>query len=472
MPLSMTPLNSGSYFVVTNSHCQYFNTADVDDVVDYLPVDVMYTPTEVSSQPYNGFTWLKFTLNGQQYYTVYLKDRMKLVTNQWIRYRSEGIDVSRYQGTVDFNQVKAAGYEFVIARVVSTNTSIYIDPYFEQHIQGAKAAGLQVGAYIYTYARNTATLDAEIEKAYQVLTKYKYEYPIFLDYEDPYIQSNGKTLNTQLCRHGFEKLMSDGFYPGLYTGHVWSYTYIDAASLSDYPLWLAHWTTQTNSQLNYSIWQYGGATVPGVSGACDVNHGYIDLQPYITWNNKNGLSPESSVVPVTSVSLSPSSLSLEVGQQQTVLATIEPPNATDQNLSWESTTPNIASVDAGLVTALSAGITNISAISTNGKSATCAVEVTEPEPDPGPDPGPDPEPEPTPTEYEELDVRICPRYDSETAWLQNDPIPLFNEICVVEGIGTKYGDGVSKFSELPYQERALTEDEIDSAFDEVFGEGS
>lgn len=459
MALNMTPLNEGSYFIAISPHCEYFYSADVYDVVGYLPNNVMYFPSEISAEPYNGYTWLKFQIDGTEYYAAYEKNRIKLVTNTWVKYRSEGIDVSKYQGNVDWNQVKNAGYEFALIRVVSTSSSIYVDPYFEQNIVNAKAAGMKVGAYIYTYAKDEATLDAEIEKAYTVLTKYKYEYPIYLDFEDPYIQSNGKARNTELCRHGFEKLLSGGFYPGLYTGHYWSYTYIDAAALSDYPLWLAHYTSQTTSQLNYGIWQYGGATVPGVtSGACDVNHGYIDLEPYITWNGYNGLAKESVVTPVTGVVLSPSFLSLRTGETGIISAVVSPENASDKTLSWSVEPEGIATVENGTVRAMMAGQAEITAISTNGISGSCTVTVED-------------LPSPVP-EQEDLNVRICPRLDSEAQWMKYDPVPLLNEMCVVDGVGVKYGDGIHRFSELKYQStdtEEITNEEIDAVLEDVFG---
>ena len=117
MALSMTPLNEGSYFIAISPHCEYFYSADVYDVVGYLPNNVMYFPSEISAEPYNGYTWLKFQIDGTEYYAAYEKNRIKLVTNTWVKYRSEGIDVSKYQGNVDWNQVKNAGYELSLIHI-------------------------------------------------------------------------------------------------------------------------------------------------------------------------------------------------------------------------------------------------------------------------------------------------------------------------------------------------------------------
>ena len=78
-------------------------------------------------------------------------------------------------------------------------------------------------------------------------------------------------------------------------------------------------------------------------------------------------------------------------------------------------------------------------------------------------------------EQEDLEVRICPRLDSEAQWMKYDPVPLLNEMCVVDDVGVKYGDGIHRFSELKYQSTGaveITNDEIDAVLDDVFGSGA
>ncbi|MEG2931488.1 MAG: GH25 family lysozyme, partial [Ruthenibacterium sp.] len=95
-----------------------------------------------------------------------------------------GIDVSRYQGSIQWPRVAAAGKQFVIARAVSSGGDVYEDPSFETNYQGARAAGLRVGAYYYTYAQNTAYADREIALLSNVLRGKQLQYPVFIDVEE------------------------------------------------------------------------------------------------------------------------------------------------------------------------------------------------------------------------------------------------------------------------------------------------
>ena len=93
-----------------------------------------------------------------------------------------GIDVSRYQGTIDWAAVARAGKQFAVIRAVSSNNSgVYVDPMFEKNYAGAKAAGLRVGVYYYTYAQTESYADRELEALTAVLAGKKLEYPVFVD---------------------------------------------------------------------------------------------------------------------------------------------------------------------------------------------------------------------------------------------------------------------------------------------------
>ena len=111
-----------------------------------------------------------------------------------------GIDVSRYQGTIDWAAVARAGKQFAVIRAVSSNNSgVYVDPMFEKNYAGAKAAGLRVGVYYYTYAQTESYADRELEALTAVLAGKKLEYPVFVDMEAEGIETElvqaGKTAH-------------------------------------------------------------------------------------------------------------------------------------------------------------------------------------------------------------------------------------------------------------------------------------
>lgn len=376
--LSWIDLENSAIRVIVNN-CEYFYSTDIYDIVGKLTNGAMYDVVAVSKTALDGFVWLKIIVNGTQYYAAYEKDRMILQADVYIPYYREGIDVSKYQGTIDWEQVKSAGYSFAMIRAVSSNDELgtYLDPYFETNVKNAQAAGLDVGAYIYTYAHSNDEIDEEISIALPALNKYKFQLPIFFDFEDALIATNGKDLNTSICRHGFETLLSNGYCPGLYTGKKWGATYIDAASLQDYPYWLAHWTSQTDSTLEYGIWQYANdGSVAGVSGNVDLDHGLIDYEPYMTSNGLNNLSSPDNIH-VQSVFVDPSSATILDNGEITLKAVISPSDASNQKVTWSTSNPSIATVsNAGVVSGVSEGNVVITVTSEDGsKTSTCNITV-------------------------------------------------------------------------------------------------
>ena len=128
-----------------------------------------------------------------------------------------GIDVSRYQGSINWSRVASAGKQFVIVRVVSSNSNgVYVDPYFLQNVNGAKQAGLRVGAYYYTYARTQAEADNELRTVMNALDGLQFEYPIYVDVEDSSLTSLGRAQLTNLVRYAMDVLVQNKWYAGWY----------------------------------------------------------------------------------------------------------------------------------------------------------------------------------------------------------------------------------------------------------------
>ena len=187
-----------------------------------------------------------------------------------------GIDVSRYQGDVDWAQVAGSGVKFALLRAGSQNSSgPYIDPYFEQNYAGAKAAGIAVGAYIYTYAETEAEQNDEILTILPALEGKTFEYPVFVDVEDKSLTSIGKAALTQLVKRYMDIIDQKGFVPGWYSYTNYINSYLCPEVLEDYPLWVADYRSSLGYTGDYHIWQYTSkGTVPGISGAVDLNRDY------------------------------------------------------------------------------------------------------------------------------------------------------------------------------------------------------
>jgi GH25 family lysozyme M1 (1,4-beta-N-acetylmuramidase) len=181
-----------------------------------------------------------------------------------------GIDVSKYQGAIDWAKVAAAGVKFAIVRVGSCdNGGPYVDPTFETNYAGAKAAGIKVGAYFYTYAKTQDAQDAELAVWLPALEGKTFDYPVFVDVEQ-------QGVTTDLVKRGMDILDQRGFVAGWY-----SYTNfmpnLDPATLSDYPLWLADYRSAPGYKGDIVMWQYTSkGKVDGIDGNVDCNWGYRD----------------------------------------------------------------------------------------------------------------------------------------------------------------------------------------------------
>ena len=204
-----------------------------------------------------------------------------------------GIDVSRYQGSVNWAQVAAAGKQFAIVRIGSSNSGgLYVDPYFLQNVSGAHAAGLRVGAYYYTYARTQSAVADELSTFMNVLQGLQLEYPVFVDVEDSSLTDLGRTRLTGLVRYAMDILYQRKWYGGWYSYTNYINSYLNAAELADYPLWVADYRASLGYSGRYAMWQYSGSgRVSGIAGACDLNRSYRDFLPDIRAGGFNNYGP-------------------------------------------------------------------------------------------------------------------------------------------------------------------------------------
>ena len=171
-----------------------------------------------------------------------------------------GIDVSRYQGNINWSRVAAAGKQFAIVRVGSGNSGgLYVDPYFLQNVNGAKAAGLRVGAYYYTYARTRAAVVNELTTFLNVMDGLQLEYPVFVDVEDSSLTSLGRAELTSLVQYAMDILYQRKWYAGWYSYTNYINSYLNAAALSRYPLWVADYRSALRYNGSYAMWQYTGS---------------------------------------------------------------------------------------------------------------------------------------------------------------------------------------------------------------------
>ena len=193
------------------------------------------------------------------------------------------LDVSRYQGKITLDgwkQVKAAGYKGTMLKTVSTNRKLskradglYIDPTFETNYRNAKAAGLDVGVYYYTYATSEAMADAELALVRKAVYGKEFSLPVCVDVEENKLKPMSTLDLTNLTAYALEQVEKMGFYAQLYTYTGYKYE-LDMARLSSrWDVWLADYTGKTPKvDFKYNAHQHTSkGSVPGISRTVDLN---------------------------------------------------------------------------------------------------------------------------------------------------------------------------------------------------------
>lgn len=219
---------------------------------------------------------------------------------------AEIMDVSRWQGRIDWKKVKASGLvSGVMLKAVSTNRKLskrkdglYIDPTFERNYAECKRLGIPVGVYYYTYAVSHTSADAELALLKTALTGKTFELPISVDVEDNKIKKLSTQVLTDLAAYALATVERWGFYALLYVGLNFAQTelYMGGAALRKYDVWLARYPRDKSktkpedkpkTDFSFGMWQYTStASIPGITGKADLSHAYKDYTAIIA---KKGL---------------------------------------------------------------------------------------------------------------------------------------------------------------------------------------
>ena len=202
----------------------------------------------------------------------------------------KGIDISLWQGpNIDFNAVKNSGYDFVIINAGYGKYAYQKDPYFENNYTRAKAAGLKVGAYWYSYATNVGDAKEEARVFCDILKGKEFEYPVWLDIEDPSQERlSSRTIN-QICRAFCGYLEERKHYTGIYS-YLSFLNKLDETTLKAHDIWVAQWGVEKTSwKGSYGIWQFTDrGVVGGINGNVDLNYAYKDYPIIMKANGLNG----------------------------------------------------------------------------------------------------------------------------------------------------------------------------------------
>ena len=153
-----------------------------------------------------------------------------------------GIDVSKYQGDINFKKVKDAGIEFVIIRIGYGQYESQKDPKFERNYEGFKDVNIPVGVYLYSYAKSTSDSKKEAEVVLKWLGGRELNLPVYYDIEDKSQINLGKNILTNMCEVFCDTIEKNGYSSGIYTNKYFFTTYLDYKKLEEkYTIWVAQY---------------------------------------------------------------------------------------------------------------------------------------------------------------------------------------------------------------------------------------
>lgn len=213
-----------------------------------------------------------------------------------------GIDVSKWQEDIDFNRVKADGIQFVIIRAGYGDALSQKDRYFEQNYARAKEAGLEVGAYWYSYANSAEQAKDEARICKQVIAGKQFEYPIYFDLEEQFQLAKGSSFCDSLIRAFCDEMEAGGYYAGFYTSASVAQNIVSQTLQERYAFWCAQWASTNSLASTSGLWQYSATgQVSGIDGNVDMNYGYVDYPSIIKDGGFNGYGKTDTAAEIKSI---------------------------------------------------------------------------------------------------------------------------------------------------------------------------
>ena len=261
------------YKVPTNSTKIY-----VKDKVEYVPIDdislLIKTEEEIDAELED--TGVKDALDDAD------KTEIKKL-QAGSKNTQVGIDVSKWQGEIDWEKVANAGVQFAIIRAGyrgSSTGSLVVDPYFEANIRGAINAGIDVGVYFFTQAINEIEAVEEASMVLQLVEDYQLTYPIYIDTEGAGGSGRADGLDvdtrTLVCEAFCRTVENSGYTAGVYASRNWLNNNLHTEQLDQYVIWLAEYRSVPKYEGYYEMWQYtSSGKVDGIEGRVDMDISYL-----------------------------------------------------------------------------------------------------------------------------------------------------------------------------------------------------
>lgn len=201
-----------------------------------------------------------------------------------------GIDVSRWQGNIDFAKVKASGIDYVIVKAGGSDSGFYTDKNFLNNVYNATVAGLHVGAYYFVGKNCKSSIDglADAQRFEQIIKGAILDYPVYIDFEAP--NASNKQGNTDAVNAFCAYMEACGYYVGIYASDISGFKdrlYLN--QLTRYDKWVARYGSEPKYVTSWGIWQASSSgIINGIKGRVDIDYSKHDYATIIRNKHLNG----------------------------------------------------------------------------------------------------------------------------------------------------------------------------------------
>lgn len=208
----------------------------------------------------------------------------------------KGIDISKWNSLINWQEAKADGVDFLMIREgYGKKDPKQIDKRFKENYTGAKAVGIPVGVYHYSYADSVADAKAEAQFCLENIKGMQLEYPIAFDLEDKEQLKLNNRQRTDIVKAFCSEIEKAGYYVVLYCNLNWWNNYLLKDELKKYDLWIAEWSAAKPS-VECGIWQYSDrGTIDGINGNVDLNISYKNYPEIMIKKGLNGFSEQDTI---------------------------------------------------------------------------------------------------------------------------------------------------------------------------------
>lgn len=259
-----------------------------------------YQDTQTYSRARTVEGWIKDTSNGKWWYQYsdgsWPSTSWRRINGSWYYFDSngywvdnnacemgsiKGIDVSQWQGAIDWQAVKNDGIQFAFVRAGHGGHTL--DTCFQQNMVNANAAGIPVGVYFYSTAQNEAQAVQDAQFVIRSMKGYLVSYPVVIDLEDSSQAHLSKQQIGRIAKAYCDEIRAAGYTPMVYCNENWYRNMIDVSMVSDVEMWVARWGNTYSSDIPRDIWQScSTGRVAGINGNVDIDFGYPDYKKIIT----------------------------------------------------------------------------------------------------------------------------------------------------------------------------------------------